>query len=113
MTGGPVPVVAISCSEPDEVALRQVFDDPNLFTFQELFPGGFTPRFGADTVDRAFLAGIKGSTQSLLTWDLSASYGRHHSDFFIFNTVNASLGPNTPTEFNPGDYIPDGYQFQL
>ena len=113
MSGGDVPVVPISCSVPDAAALRQVFDDPNLFTFQELFPGGFTPRFGADTEDRAFLAGIKGSTQSLLTWDLSASYGRHHSDFFIFNTVNASLGPNTPTEFNPGDYIQTDTNFNF
>ena len=104
MSGGDVPVVPITCSEPDAAALKQVFDDPNLFTFRELFPGGFTPRFGGNTEDRAFLAGIKG-TRSLLTWDLSASYGRHYSDFFIFNTVNASLGPNTPTEFNPGDYI--------
>ena len=37
--------------------------------------------------------------------DLSASYGRHASDFFIRNTVNASLGPDTPTEFDPGNYI--------
>ena len=26
-------------------------------------------------------------------------------DYFIFNTVNASMGPDTPTSFNPGDYI--------
>ncbi len=112
MSGADVPVVPITCSVPDPVALRQVFDDPNLFTFQELFPGGFTPRFGGNTEDRAFLAGIKG-TRSLLTWDLSASYGRHHSDFFIFNTVNASLGPNTPTEFNPGDYIQTDTNFNF
>ncbi|MXY27780.1 TonB-dependent receptor [Candidatus Poribacteria bacterium] len=36
---------------------------------------------------------------------MSAAYGRHASDFFIRNTVNASLGPDTPTEFDPGDYI--------
>ena len=112
MSGGDVPVVPISCSVPDAAALRQVFDDPNLFTFQELFPGGFTPRFGGNTEDRAFLAGIKG-TRSLLTWDLSASYGRHHSDFFIFNTVNASLGPNSPTEFDPGDYIQTDTNFNF
>ncbi len=112
MSGGDVPVVPISCSVPDAAALKQVFDDPNLFTFQELFPGGFTPRFGGNTEDRAFLAGIRG-TQGLLTWDLSASYGRHHSDFFIFNTVNASLGPNTPTEFDPGDYIQTDTNFNF
>ena len=117
-TGLDVPVVPIVCHVPDAAALQRVFDDPDWFTFQELFPGGFTPRFGAFMDDRAFLAGIKGS-QGLLTWDLSASYGRNEADYFIFNTVNASLGPNQPwpngptvdpshedaPRFDPGTYI--------
>ena len=68
-------IVPIIDDVPDAAALQRVFDDPDWFTFQEFFPGGFTPRFGAFMDDRAFLAGIKGS-QGLLTWDLSASYGR-------------------------------------
>ena len=102
---GEVPVVKITNNVPDPVALQQVFSDPNLFTFQELFPGGFTPRFGADTQDASLLVGLKGMIAADVGWDLSASYGRHASDFFIRNTVNASLGPDTPTEFDPGDYI--------
>ena len=102
---GEVPVVKITNNVPDPVALQQVFSDPNLFTFQELFPGGFTPRFGADTQDASLLVGLKGTVLADVEWDLSASYGRHASDFFIRNTVNASLGPDTPTEFDPGDYI--------
>ena len=90
---------------PDADALKAVMDDANLFTFQELFPGGFTPRFGADTQDASALVGLKGTVAEELGWNLSASYGRHASDFFIKNTVNASLGPDTPTEFDPGDYI--------
>ncbi|RKU17591.1 TonB-dependent receptor [Candidatus Poribacteria bacterium] len=97
--------VPITNNVPDPVALQQVFSDPNLFTFQELFPGGFTPRFGADTQDASLLVGLKGTIAEDLGWDLSASYGRHASDFFIRNTVNASLGPDTPTEFDPGNYI--------
>ena len=31
---------------PDPVALAQAADGPSCFTFQELFPGGFTPRSG-------------------------------------------------------------------
>ena len=67
-----------------------------------MFPGGFTPRFGADAVDSSVLVGIKGNAlESMLTsglgWDLSAYFGQHHADFFIYNTVNASLGPDTPT----------------
>ena len=102
---GEVPVVKITNNVPYPVALQQVFSDPNLFTFQELFPGGFTPRFGADTQDVSLLVGLKGTIAADVGWDLSASYGRHASDFFIRNTVNASLGPDTPTEFDPGDYI--------
>ena len=97
--------IPITNNVPDPVALQQVFSDPNLFTFQELFPGGFTPRFGADTQDASLLIGLKGTIAEDLGWDLSASYGRHTSDFFIRNTVNASLGPDTPTEFDPGNYI--------
>ena len=82
-----------------------MLDDPSLFTFQEIFPAGFTPRFGANTQDASLLVGLKGTVAEKLGWDLSAAYGRHASDFFIRNTVNASLGPDTPTEFDPGDYI--------
>ena len=89
---GEIPVVKIIDSVPDPEALQQVIDDPNLFTFQELFPGGFTPRFGADTQDASILVGVKGTVAEDLGWDLSASYGHHASDFFIRNTVNASLG---------------------
>lgn len=110
---GEIPVVKITDNVPDPVALKQVFDDPNLFTFQELFPGGFTPRFGADTQDVSLLVGLKGTLVEQIGWDLSAYYGRHASDFFIKNTVNASLGPDTPTEFNPGDYIQADTSFNL
>jgi len=39
-----------------------------------------------------------------LVWDASASMGSNEVDFFITNTVNASLGPDTPVEFDPGLY---------
>ena len=112
-TGGECPTVSITNNVPDPDALGSVFNDDNCFTFQEDQggqwpgrPGGFTPRFGADTVDRSILLGIKGTiADPTITWDLSASNGRHHADFFIFNTVNASLGPASPTSFDPGDYI--------
>ena len=104
--GGECVTVPIVNNVPDPTALAQVVNDPNCFSFQERFPGGFTPRFGANTSDVAFLLGLKGTLASL-GWDLSASYGRNEADFFINDTVNASLGPDTPTEFDPGTYIQD------
>ena len=50
------------------------------------------------------VAGLRRLAANGLTWDASASYGAHQSDFFFNNTVNASLGPDTPRDFNPGLY---------
>ena len=98
------PVVNITNWVPDPIALARVFEDPNCFTFQELFPGGFTPQFGGDAMDASVVAGIKGQTRGGLLWDASVSAGRNAIDFFIDNTVNASLGPESPSSFDPGIY---------
>ena len=39
-----------------------------------------------------------------LTYDLSAQTGANKTTYFIRNTINASLGPNTPRDFTPGGY---------
>ena len=98
------PTVSITNNVPDPAALARVFADPNCFSFQELFPGGFTPSFGGDYTDSSLVLGIRGVTDGGIAWDVSASQGENEVDFFIFNTVNASLGPNTPTSFDPGLY---------
>ncbi len=102
--GNGCPTVAVINDVPDPGPLQQVFDDPNCFSFQELFPGGFTPNFGGDVTDIAITAGVRGSLNNGLGWDVSVSQGTNEVDFFIFNTVNASLGPDTPTSFDPGLY---------
>ena len=79
----------------DQAALSHVLSDPNCFSFRELFPGGFTPQFGANVVDASAVAGLRG-TSGDLNWDASASWGKSNMDFYMYNTVNASLGPNQP-----------------
>ena len=96
------PVVPIVNHVPDQAALSQVFSDPNCFSFQEMFPGGFTPNFGGFYVDSSIVGGVRGQFANGLRWDASVSAGTSEVDFFINNTVNASLGPDTPTEFKPG-----------
>ncbi len=98
------PVVTITNHVPDPAALQRVLDDPNCFTFQEVFPGGFTPQFGGDATDMSLVAGLKGETRGGLLWDVSAVFGQNAVDFFIDRTVNASLGPESPTSFKPGVY---------
>ena len=107
------PVVTITNNVPDPTALAQVFGDPNCFSFQELFPGGFTPRFGGEVEDYAIVAGFRGEWDNGLRWDISAGLGYNDVDFFINNTVNASLGPNTPVNFDPGAYTQEEYNLNL
>ena len=97
------PVVRVTNGLPDPAALNHVMSDPNCFTFQKRFPGGFTPQFGGDITDAAVVAGIEGQA-GRLHWDVSGNWGSSDVDFFIYNTVNASLGPDTPAEFDPGLY---------
>ena len=98
------PVVRITDNVPDQAALAQVSADPNCFSFREIAPGGFTPQFGGVVADMSAVAGLRRIADSGLTWDASASYGAHQSDFFFKNTVNASLGLDTPRDFDPGLY---------
>ena len=98
------PVVRITDHVPDQAALQRVFDDPDCFTFQEMFPGGFTPQFGGDATDASVVMGLKGHTHGGLLWDVSAALGQNAVAFFIDNTVNASLGPESPSSFDPGVY---------
>ena len=98
------PTVTVTDNVPDPDALAQVFADPNCFSFQEIAPGGFTPQFGGIVSDSSIVAGLRKELDNGFAWDFSASFGSHESDFFFMNTVNASLGPNTPRDFDPGLY---------
>ncbi|PHR92275.1 MAG: TonB-dependent receptor [Robiginitomaculum sp.] len=86
--------------------LAAVTADANCFSFVELIPSGFVPRFGGDNRDFAITGGVRGEFEfgTGLGYDLSVSHGTNKTDFFINNTINASLGPNTPRNFVPGSY---------
>ena len=100
---------------PDPTILAQVQADDNCFSFVELLPGGFVPRFGGDNQDMSIVGGIRGELNvgNGLGYDISGSYGNNKTDFFINNTINASLGPNTPRDFYPGSYEQTDTNFNL
>ena len=89
---------------PDPTILAAVVADANCFSFIETIPTGFVPRFGGDNEDVALAFGLRGDFNigSGLAYDFSLSQGSNRTDFFIRNTINASLGPNTPRDFVPG-----------
>ena len=79
-------------------------DYDGCFSFNRRFPGGFTPQFKGEVSDSAVTAGFRGSLDWDLTYDVSYTYGRSDIDYSIRDTVNASLGPDTPTRFDLGSY---------
>ena len=107
------PRVPIDNGIPNRQALDRVFADPDCFSFQELFPGGFRPQFGGELTDASVVAGLRGQMSGGMVWDASFSLGSSAVDFFIFDTVNASLGPSTPSEFDPGLYRQQDLAFNL
>ena len=86
-----------------------VQNDANCFAFNEMIPEGFTPNFGGNITDTSLTIGTKGEFKDGFAdgvlYDLSGSVGRSESQYVIYNTLNASLGPTTPRDFRPGKYI--------
>ena len=66
-----------------------------------IYPEGFLPLIATDTDDYAGTLGVRGELMSW-NWDVSAHYGKDKVDFTIKNSLNRSLGANSPTEFDLG-----------
>ncbi|MEO0423131.1 MAG: TonB-dependent receptor [Pseudomonadota bacterium] len=112
---GNCPVVPVVDGLPDPDGLAALIADPNCFSFVETIPGGFTPRFGGDLEDASVAVGLRGEIPwgNGLTYDLSYYWGENEINFFINNTLNASLGPDSPRDFNPGGYVQTDNNIEL
>ena len=92
----------------DTAAYQAMVADPNCFAMNQVMPGGYTPRFGGNITDTSFAIGTKGEAKSgfLEGWyyDLSGTVGRSASTFILKNTLNPSLGLDTPVDFKTGGY---------
>ncbi|MBA6156104.1 TonB-dependent receptor [Tenacibaculum sp. S7007] len=64
---------------------------------------GFQPTFETDIQDILFTAGSKFKLGGFDA-DLSATFGSNSVDYTIDNTLNLSLGANSPTNFDAGAY---------
>jgi iron complex outermembrane receptor protein len=75
------------------------------FNLNNVYPAGFTPREGIHYTDQQVDFGVRHKNSDVFTWDLSGSYGRNDTDFFLDNSINASLGPTSPFNFDLGHQI--------
>ncbi|WP_203294678.1 TonB-dependent receptor plug domain-containing protein [Maricaulis parjimensis] len=85
--------------------------DGSIYNPLEIFPGGFTPRFFGEVYDYSLLSGLTGD-MGPVAYDFSARFGHNEIQYTLANTINPSLGPNTPTSFRPGDLINEEFQLQ-
>ncbi len=72
-----------------------------------VYPNGYLPQIYNPSNDRAAVLGVKGSTDSGWTWDVSADYGKNDVTFDLRNTINTNLYWSTgasPTRFNAGGF---------
>jgi iron complex outermembrane receptor protein len=105
---GNCPTPTIPGSIGDAQTLAAVSSNDNCFSFNERFPGGFTPRFGGKVTDASIAVGLRGSlikNDAELTYDISMVAGRNQIDYELRNSVNASLGENSPSAFELGSQI--------
>ena len=72
-----------------------------------LYPAGFTPQFRGDVADQSLHFGLRGERGSGMRYDVGGTYGRSRIRYRIDNTLNPSLGPDTPTSFRPGSLVAD------
>jgi iron complex outermembrane receptor protein len=93
----------------DTQAYQDMVADPNCFSMNQIFPGGYTPAFGGNITDTSLAIGTKGEFKTgflaEVMYDISGTVGRSESSFNLKNSLNPSLGLDTPTEFDTGKYI--------
>ncbi|MGY0594780.1 MAG: TonB-dependent receptor plug domain-containing protein, partial [Paraglaciecola chathamensis] len=89
--------------------LRQ--EDGSIYSPLEKFPGGFTPRFFGDITDFSLVGGLEGEFANGMTYDFSGRFGSNEIEYTLKNTINPSMGADSPTEFHPGDLINEELQF--
>lgn len=89
--------------------LRQ--QDGSIYNPLEKFPGGFTPRFFGDITDYSLVSGLEGEFANGMTYDFSGRFGSNEISYTLKNTINPSMGADSPTSFTPGDLVNEELQF--
>ena len=90
-----------------------LIEDSSCFWFGELYPEGFTPRFGADVTDLAGVVGTRGFWANDIYYDVSLSLGMNNMSGYLDNTLNPSLGPNSKRDFDIGEYTQTDTNFNV
>ncbi|MBT9472923.1 MAG: TonB-dependent receptor [Pseudomonadota bacterium] len=73
----------------------------NVNSLPQLYPDGFRPNLVITEQDFDLAVGAKGEAAGW-SWDVSSTYGQNRAEENVSETLNASLGPSSPTHFYVG-----------
>ena len=74
--------------------------------WKEVYPNGYRPISLGENRDAQAVAGARGQWGQW-SYDASLDYGHNDFTYRLENSLNASLGPSSPTRFKTGDYAFD------
>lgn len=83
----------------EAAATARAFNNSN--NVAAIYPNGFLPIIAADIADYNIYGGARGPAMGF-DWDLSIGYGRNELDYRVINSLNASYGAASQTEFDAG-----------
>ncbi|HEY0282355.1 MAG TPA: TonB-dependent receptor [Rhizomicrobium sp.] len=81
-------------------SFRRAGQDENV---RAIYPDGFLPFINTTSTDYSISVGLKGDVAGW-AWDLSTIYGGNGVAYRTENTLNATLGTASPTQFYNGEY---------
>ena len=89
---------------PGHPSLRPLrTESGDIYDPRAVYPAGFTPRFAGEVTDLGVVGGLRGELSNGMSYDVGGRWGESTIEYTIFNTLNPSLGPESPTSFRPGD----------
>ena len=88
---------------PGDAALAPLRTETGeIYNPRSLYPSAYTPRLAGEVTDLGATAGLRGEFDNGMSYDFSGRWGESTIEYTIFNTLNGSLGPETPTSFSHG-----------
>jgi iron complex outermembrane receptor protein len=88
-----------------DASAPQNFRTPNRdANVRAIYPDGYTPVEEIDESDYSILAGFRGDNLFGFEWDASTVYGKNSIDIHVTNSLNATYGLDSPTEFYIGNH---------
>ena len=84
--------------------IRRAIQDNAGSNISSVYPNGFLPKITGKVTDISLAGGATGKAGDW-TWDASVVYGYNEFHFGVIDSINTSLGPTSPHNFDAGKLI--------